>query len=307
MRRLHTKRKFEEVDSTAVDPWGGPISFKPIAPPAAVVEEAEVAVVPTVDSKPFKCDKVGCDKIYGTKNHLQAHVRIYHLGQKRPPPSKKHICTVCSHACKSPSELVRHMRVHTKEKPYECTTCKEAFANPDHVRKHRLRYHADQESDEVCALRERENANFRLRYAADETFRLMKNLRRRVRHAFRAMGISKSCPTETLLGLAPGEVVVYLDKNPHGYKSSDPGIVQDHIRPFKDFAHSIKCPVVQREVCSYLNLQLLTEAANNEKGGKYTVEDAAAFKASEAGIKLAAKRLQWIAEGVCPGCEYCKE
>jgi len=78
-------------------------------------------------------------------------------------------------------------------------------------------------------------------------------------------------------------------------------------RPFKDFAHSIRCPVVQREVCSYLNLQLLTERANLEKGGKYTAEDAAASKSSEAGIKLAAKRLQWIAEGVCPGCEYCKE
>ena len=219
MSRLQTKRKYEEVDSTAVDHWGGPISFKQIA---AVVEEAEVAVVPTVDSKPFKCDKVGCDKAYGVKFRLKQHVRFYHLGKKRPPASKNYKCTLCSQACKSPADLATHMRVHTKEKPYSCQICQAAFSNNSGLREHRLRYHADPASDEVREYKKKRRDVERLRYAADETFRLMKNLRRRVRHAFRAMGISKSCPTETLLGLAPGEVVVYLDKNPHGYKSSDP-------------------------------------------------------------------------------------
>ena len=129
----------------------------------------------------------------------------------------------------------------------------------------------------------------------------MSNLRRRVAHAFRAIGVKKSRSTETLLGLPPEEVKLYLDKNDRGYRHDDKALRTDHIRPFKDFSVSIRCPVVQREVCSYLNLQLLTEKANLEKGGRYTVEDAAAFKASEAGIKLAAKRLQWIAECVCPG------
>jgi hypothetical protein len=172
---------------------------------------------------------------------------------------------------------------------------------------HWLRHHADPASDEVREYRKKRNDAERLRRAADETYRLMKNLRCRVRGAFRAIGVKKSCPTETLLGLPPEEVNIYLDKNDRGYRHDDKALHTDHIRPFKDFGVSIRCPVVQREVCSYLNLQLLTEAENLEKGGKYTPEDAAAFKSSEAGIKLAAKRLQWIADGVCEGCEYCKE
>ena len=250
MSRLQTKRKFEELDSTAVEHhWGGPISFKPIAP-VAVVEEAEV-VVSTVDSKPFKCDKVGCgnayvaksalnrhvriyhlgqkpppvdstpwkckevgcDKTYVQKRHLQQHMRINHLGQKPPPQPKNYKCTVCSHACETPAKLARHIRVHTKEKPYECTTCKAAFASPRHLPLHRLRHHADPASDEVRECKKKRNDTERLRRATDETFRLMKNIRCRVAYAFRVVGISKSCPTETLLGLPPEEVNIYLDKN----------------------------------------------------------------------------------------------
>ncbi|XP_061162375.1 zinc finger protein 236-like [Saccostrea echinata] len=39
-----------------------------------------------------------------------------------------HQCTYCSKEFKKPSDLVRHIRIHTHEKPYKCTQCFRAFA-----------------------------------------------------------------------------------------------------------------------------------------------------------------------------------
>ena len=39
-----------------------------------------------------------------------------------------HQCTYCSKEFKKPSDLVRHIRIHTHEKPYKCSQCYRAFA-----------------------------------------------------------------------------------------------------------------------------------------------------------------------------------
>ena len=39
-----------------------------------------------------------------------------------------HQCPYCSKEFKKPSDLVRHIRIHTHEKPYKCTQCFRAFA-----------------------------------------------------------------------------------------------------------------------------------------------------------------------------------
>lgn len=39
-----------------------------------------------------------------------------------------HQCTYCSKEFKKPSDLVRHIRIHTHEKPYKCNQCFRAFA-----------------------------------------------------------------------------------------------------------------------------------------------------------------------------------
>ncbi|KAK3731761.1 hypothetical protein RRG08_035428 [Elysia crispata] len=39
-----------------------------------------------------------------------------------------HQCTYCSKEFKKPSDLVRHIRIHTHEKPYKCSQCFSAFA-----------------------------------------------------------------------------------------------------------------------------------------------------------------------------------
>lgn len=39
-----------------------------------------------------------------------------------------HVCPYCSKEFKKPSDLVRHIRIHTHEKPYKCPQCFRAFA-----------------------------------------------------------------------------------------------------------------------------------------------------------------------------------
>lgn len=39
-----------------------------------------------------------------------------------------HVCPCCSKEFKKPSDLVRHIRIHTHEKPFKCPQCFRAFA-----------------------------------------------------------------------------------------------------------------------------------------------------------------------------------
>jgi len=56
----------------------------------------------------YKCGWNGCDKAYGTLNHLNAHVTMQSHGQKRTPEGKSfHLCCwTGTHPCRSSCQTI---------------------------------------------------------------------------------------------------------------------------------------------------------------------------------------------------------
>ena len=62
-----------------------------------------------------------------------------------------HECDVCVKVFRYPSQLTRHMRTHTNEKPYECDVCWKCFSESGNLTKH-MRIHTGEKPYEcdVC-------------------------------------------------------------------------------------------------------------------------------------------------------------
>ncbi|XP_055312482.1 histone-lysine N-methyltransferase PRDM9-like [Sitodiplosis mosellana] len=51
---------------------------------------------------------------------------------------KKHKCHVCNHFTDRKFDLIRHLRSHSGEKPFECSICFKSFARNPHLRSHSM-------------------------------------------------------------------------------------------------------------------------------------------------------------------------
>ena len=65
-----------------------------------------------------ECDV--CEKVFGYASYLVRHMRIH-------TKEKPYKCDVCEKRFIQSGDLKTHMRIHTNEKPYECDVCERRF------------------------------------------------------------------------------------------------------------------------------------------------------------------------------------
>lgn len=102
----------------------------------SIVTEAEDESSPT-----FKCNK--CALKFKSQNALKRHNRGHTQG------GHSYACHLCSYTSLDKSTLVRHLRTHNGERPFQCAICKYAFTTKANCERHVKKRHKKLQKHEI--------------------------------------------------------------------------------------------------------------------------------------------------------------